>query len=55
MGPALTSQNLTLSPTFTPRILGEPEMAEVDARIGGAYRTTGRSRDTTSDGGAGGG
>jgi hypothetical protein len=44
-----------LSPAFTPRILGEPEMAEVDARLGGAYRTTGRSRDAASDGAAGGG
>ena len=44
-----------LSPAFTPRILGEPEMAEVDARLGGAYPTTGRSRDTASDGAAGGG
>ena len=44
-----------LSPAFTPRILGEPEMAEVDARLGGAYPTTGRSPDTASDGAAGGG
>ena len=44
-----------LSPAFTPRILGEPEMAEVHARIEGAYPTTGRSRDTASDGAAGGG
>ena len=44
-----------LPPAFTPRILGEPEMAEVNARIGGAYPTTGRSRDTASDGAAGGG
>jgi L-fuculose-phosphate aldolase len=44
-----------LAPAFTPRILGEPEMAEVNARIGGAYPTTGRSRDTASDGAAGGG
>jgi L-fuculose-phosphate aldolase len=31
-----------LAPAFTPRILGAEEMAEVDARIGGAYGTGGR-------------
>ena len=31
-------------PGFTPRILGEPEMAEVYAKIGGSYGTTGRPR-----------
>ena len=43
------------APAFTPRILGGPEMAEVVARLGGAYPTTGRSRDSASDGAAGGG
>jgi L-fuculose-phosphate aldolase len=33
-----------LAPAFTPRILGEAEMAEVNAKIGGAYGTTGRPR-----------
>ena len=33
-----------LAPAFTPRILGEAEMAEVCARIGGGYGTTGRPR-----------
>jgi L-fuculose-phosphate aldolase len=33
-----------LAPTFTPRILGEAEMAEVYAKIGGAYATSGRPR-----------
>ena len=33
-----------LAPAFTPRILGEAEMAEVYAKIGGAYGTTGRPR-----------
>jgi L-fuculose-phosphate aldolase len=31
-------------PGFTPRILGEAEMAEVYAKIGGRYGTTGRPR-----------
>jgi L-fuculose-phosphate aldolase len=31
-----------LTPAFTPRILGEADMAEVHARIQGAYGTTGR-------------
>jgi L-fuculose-phosphate aldolase len=44
----------TLGPAFTPRILGEAEMAEVAARIGDAYGTTGRSRDAAGDGAAGG-
>ena len=30
---------------FTPRILGEAEMAEVYAKIGGSYGTTGRPRE----------
>jgi L-fuculose-phosphate aldolase len=34
----------SLGPAFTPRILGEPEMAEVHARIRGDYGTTGRRR-----------
>ena len=33
-----------LAPAFTPHILGEAEMAEVYAKIGGAYGTTGRPR-----------
>ena len=33
-----------LNPAFTPRILGEVEMAEVHARIRGGYGTTGRPR-----------
>ena len=33
-----------LAPAFTPRVLGEAEMAEVDAKIGGAYGTTGLPR-----------
>jgi len=44
----------SLGPAYTPRILGEAEMAEVAARIGGAYGTTGRSRDAAGDGAAGG-
>ena len=44
----------TLGPAYTPRILGEAEMAEGAARIGGAYGTTGRSRDAAGDGAAGG-
>jgi len=32
-------------PGFTPRILGEAEMAEVYAKIGGSYGTTGRPRE----------
>jgi L-fuculose-phosphate aldolase len=31
-------------PGFTPRILGEAEMAEVHAKIQGGYGTTGRAR-----------
>jgi L-fuculose-phosphate aldolase len=31
-------------PGLTPRILGEAEMAEVYAKIGGTYATTGRPR-----------
>jgi L-fuculose-phosphate aldolase len=37
-----------LGPAFTPRILGETDMAEVHARIRGAYATTGRPRDEGS-------
>jgi L-fuculose-phosphate aldolase len=33
-------------PGFTPRILGEPEMAEVYAKIQGSYTTAGRPPDT---------
>jgi ribulose-5-phosphate 4-epimerase/fuculose-1-phosphate aldolase len=44
-----------LAPAFTPRILGEEEMAEVQRRIGGGYPTTGRSLDSASDGAATGG
>jgi L-fuculose-phosphate aldolase len=44
-----------LSPAFTPRILGEAEMAEVEARIQGGYRTTGRPWDAASEGAASGG
>jgi L-fuculose-phosphate aldolase len=32
-------------PGFSPRILGEPEMAEVYAKIQGSYGTTGRPRE----------
>jgi L-fuculose-phosphate aldolase len=41
-----------LAPAFTPRILGEAEMTEVQARIGGAYGTAGRSRDAAAPDGA---
>jgi L-fuculose-phosphate aldolase len=34
----------SLAPPFTPRLLGEAEMAEVYAKIQGAYATTGRPR-----------
>jgi L-fuculose-phosphate aldolase len=34
-----------LAPAFTPRILGEAEMAEVHAKIRGAYGTSGRPRE----------
>jgi L-fuculose-phosphate aldolase len=44
-----------LSPAFTPRILGEAEMAEVEARIQGGYRTAGRPWDAASEGAASGG
>jgi L-fuculose-phosphate aldolase len=33
-----------LAPAFTPHILGDAEMAEVHARIGGAYATSGHPR-----------
>jgi L-fuculose-phosphate aldolase len=35
----------SLVPPFTPRILGDTEMAEVYAKIGGSYGTTGRPRE----------
>ena len=35
----------SLAPPFTPRVLGEGVMAEVYARIGGAYPTAGRPRE----------
>jgi L-fuculose-phosphate aldolase len=35
----------SLAPAFTPRILGESEMAGVYAKIQGAYGTSGRPRD----------
>ena len=35
-------------PGFTPRVLGEAEMAAVYAKIGGAYGTTGRPRDPSA-------
>jgi L-fuculose-phosphate aldolase len=34
----------SLAPGFTPRVLGEAEMAEVHAKIQGSYGTTGRTR-----------
>jgi L-fuculose-phosphate aldolase len=37
-----------LAPAFTPRVLGEADMAEVYARMQGAYRTTGRPRDAAT-------
>jgi L-fuculose-phosphate aldolase len=35
-------------PGFTPRILGEAEMAAVHAKIGGSYGTTGRLREAST-------
>jgi L-fuculose-phosphate aldolase len=35
----------SLTPAFTPRILGEAEMADVHAKIRGAHTTTGRPRE----------
>ena len=35
-------------PGFTPRILGEAEMAAVYAKIGGSYGTTGRAREAST-------
>jgi L-fuculose-phosphate aldolase len=35
-------------PRFTPRILGEPEMIEVYAKIGGSYGIAGRRRAASS-------
>jgi L-fuculose-phosphate aldolase len=35
-------------PGFTPRILGDAEMAEVYAKIGGSYGTTGRPREAST-------
>jgi L-fuculose-phosphate aldolase len=37
-----------LAPAFTPRILGEADMADVYAKLQGAYLTTGRPRDTST-------
>jgi L-fuculose-phosphate aldolase len=34
-----------LAPAFRPQILGDAEMAEVYAKIGGAYATSGRPRE----------
>jgi L-fuculose-phosphate aldolase len=34
-----------VAPAFTPRILGDAEMAEVYAKLGGAYATGGRPRE----------
>jgi L-fuculose-phosphate aldolase len=45
----------TLSPAFTPRVLGEAELAEVQRRLGGVYPTTGRSPGAASDGSPAGG
>jgi L-fuculose-phosphate aldolase len=42
-----------LAPAFTPRILGGPEMAAVDAKLRGGYRTTGRPWDAASEGAGG--
>ena len=39
-----------LAPAFTPRLLGEAEMAEVDAKIQGRYATGGRPRLPTEPG-----
>jgi L-fuculose-phosphate aldolase len=38
----------SLAPAFTPRVLGETEMAEVYAKIQGGYGTTGRPRGSAS-------
>jgi L-fuculose-phosphate aldolase len=38
----------SLAPPFTPRILGEAEMAEVYAKIGGTYGTTGRPAEAST-------
>jgi L-fuculose-phosphate aldolase len=37
-----------LAPAFTPRILGEADMADVYAKLQGAYLTSGRPRDTST-------
>ena len=34
-----------VAPALTPRLLGEAEMAEVHAKLGGAYATSGRPRE----------
>jgi L-fuculose-phosphate aldolase len=34
-----------LAPAFTPRLLQEADMAEVYAKIGGTYGTSGRPRE----------
>jgi L-fuculose-phosphate aldolase len=39
-----------LAPAFTPRILGEADMAEVYAKIQGSYATTGRPSDASPPG-----
>jgi L-fuculose-phosphate aldolase len=37
-----------LAPAFTPRVLGEADMADVYARLPGAYLTTGHPRDAST-------
>ena len=41
----------SLPPPFAPRVLGGPEMAEVSAKLGGGYPTTGRSREPSGEAG----
>jgi L-fuculose-phosphate aldolase len=43
----------SLAPGFTPRILGDAEMAEVYAKIRGSYGTTGRPREASTSNPAG--
>jgi L-fuculose-phosphate aldolase len=43
----------SLAPGFTPRILGDAEMAEVYAKIQGSYGTTGRPREASTSNPAG--
>jgi L-fuculose-phosphate aldolase len=38
----------SLAPAFTPRILGDAEMAEVYTKIQGSYGTTGRPREAAT-------